>query len=671
MKKIVFGLLAITSMVSMSATTGNFEIEGNVEFGKGTNLDLNGKTKLGMYLDSQKDAYFFINLEGAKKDVLDTNTSEAKHLVGLSYEKNLGDKTDVGVYAAYKNLVNRSYDEDKSFKNELTNHLSVKNKYKDDFNFFQKTDALNRLGYKEEKGKNTIIGAHANTRINRTDLYAGGSFTTKDYAKGTNRFYSYLETNTMYDLGFFNTKFIYDVNTETQQKTKVISNKAKEGDINVAENGGALNVDLKFSSSRIIPDTFFYNQAKLDLKSGFKATEEGERFLEFEQKNYFKYTGIKNLTVVAKADYELKHSVYVDGKAKKTKKGESNLIDENKHTVRVTGNANYVTDKYRLFGEFSTSNSVSLGKTIFTNHSYDLKAIYEHNVLDNLKLITDGAFKTYISFAPISDATLGFGYKSSGRDGRLIYDSSSSLKYRMLGQSNKGVTHSIFALSENKLTYLNRGVKVEGNLNFANEYEMVTEIKKVKKDEVITNTNNLLLFLNPGFKASYKKDKGYIGTETQFAYSRDMFNSENAENRYGLMNKNEVKYNVEENITLTAGLDVDYRVNKLSFDHMNNFKDYTENLGHNLFRFYKYRKVDENETKYEYNEAKELSVKDMPEKDREIKVKVGVGSELKFVENRLTVKPTTSFTYVYKKDKDIDAVKKYIGNVGLNISYNW
>lgn len=580
----------------------------------------------------------------------------------------MADKTDVGVYAAYKNILNGDYSKVETFQKELTNHLSIKNKYKNDFNFFQKTDALNRLGYKSEKDKNTIIGGFVNTRIKRTDLYGAASFVTKDYKKNTNRLYTYLETNTMYDLGFFNTKIIYDLNTEVQKKTSVLSKYAKEGDIVVADNGGALNVDLKFSSSRIIPNTFFYNQAKLDLKSGFKSNEDGERFLEFEQKNYFKYTGIKNLTIVGKADYELKHSVY----NKEGKKNKTELVNENKHTVRLTGNADYVTDKYRVFGEFSTSNSSSFAKSTFLNHSYDLKGIVEYNVLDNLKLIGDGAFKTYISFSPITDVALGFGYKSSGREGRLIYDSMSNLKYRMLGKSDKGVTNSIFALTENKLTYLNRGVKVEGNLNFASEYEMMQEIKDKKKTDQVTKNNNLLLFLNPGFKASYKKGKGYIATETQFAYSADKYMQDEITHKYGLTNKNEVKYDVEQNVNIFAGLDVDYRINKLSFDHMNNFKDYVENTGHNLYRYYKYRSGVVANTKFDYNEAKELKVEDMPEKDREIKVKVSAGSEIKFVENRLTIKPTTSFTFVYKKDKnDPQAMKKYIGNVGMNISYNW
>ncbi|CAM3087281.1 hypothetical protein [Streptobacillus ratti] len=707
MNKVVFGFLALTTIASFSSTSGNFEVEGNVKFGKGVNVGLDKKVKLGIYLDSRKDLYGFSHSVVKTDDALKVENLNFKYLVGLSFQKKLGDKTDIGVYGAYKHLLKIDAKEDESFKDELVKHLSSKNKYRDDFNFFQKTDTLNRLGYKSEEKKNIIVGIHGNTRIKRTDIYASGSYVTDRFKKNTDRLYTYFETNTMLDLGFFNTKFVYDLNSEEQQKTKVIHKNSKDETINVAKNGGALNIDLKFSSSRILPDTFFYNQVKLDLKSGFKATDKGERFLEFEQKNYFKYTGIKNLTVVGKLDYELKHSVY-DKTSTKPGNGSSNttnIMTENKHTVRITGNGDYVVDKYRLFGEFSTSNSISMSKSNFINHTYDLKGIFEYNLLNNFKLITDASYKTYITaFSNNSDATLRMGYKSSGRKGRMIYDSKSNVAYRMFGLSKNDVTNSIFSLSENKLSYLSRGFKVEANLNIASEYEMVTKEQKADKKKAsleseampqaaakaakpktskpkaakpskpttptINKSNNLLLFVNPGFKMSYKKGKVYLGTDVQFVYSKDIFESNN-KNKYGLMSKNEIKYSVKDNVTLLLGVDLDYRENKLSFDHMKNFTDYVDNLGFNQYKYYKYRTTDKSSTKYEYNDAKKLKVEDQPKKDREVKAKVSLGTEFKLVENRLTFKPTTSFTYVYEKDSSSSVENKYIGNVGLNISYNW
>ncbi|WP_073508325.1 hypothetical protein [Streptobacillus notomytis] len=724
MNKMAFGLLAITSIASFSGTTGNFETGGSVKFGKGIDTSIDEKAKLGIYLDSNKNLYGFTHLEASREKILENN-SKIKRFIGFSYQKKLGDKTDIGFYGAYKNLVMLDYKKDESFKDELTKHLSIKNKYRDDFNFFQKTDALNRIGYESETDKNIILGIYGNTRIKRTDIYLSGSYISNNFKKETNRLYAYLETNTIYNLGFFNTKLIYDVDGEEKDKSKILHKNSKTDDkINIAKNGGAINLDFKFSSSRILQDTFFYNQAKLDLKSGIKATEKGERFLEFEQKNYFKYTGIKNLTTVGKLDYELKHSVYIDkGRttSKSTKKSSSKdssnsdeLVTENKHTVRVTGNADYNTDKYRVFGEFSTSNSISIGKTKFVNYTYDLKSILEYNVSDNLKLTADGSYRTFVSsFFDNSDATLRLGYKSSGRNGRLIYDSKSDVSYRMFGFSKNDITNSIFSLSENKLTYLNRGFKVEANLNFASEYEMVAKEekntsgkKKVSSEVVpatkvaakaakpktskpkagsgvtITETNNLLLFVNPGFKMSYKRGRVYFGTDIQFAYSRDEF-YDNKSNKYGLINKNEFRYDVKENITLLTGIDLDYRENKISFDHMKHFTDYVDNLGFNQFKFYKYRIKEDESTngkksssgnngtvKYEYNDAKKFEIEDEPQKDREIKAKVSLGSEIKLVENRLSIKPETSFTYVYSNGNSA-AEHKYIGGFGLNISYNW
>lgn len=727
MNKIVFGFLAIAAIASFSDTSGNLEIDESVEFGKDVDISINNKAKIGVYLDSQKNLYGFAHLE--KKDKILEKNSKIKRLVGLSYQKKLGDKTDIGFYGSYKSLVMLDYKEDESFKDELLKHLSAKNKYRDDFNFFQKTDALNRLGYKSENDKNLILGFHGNTRFKRTDVYLSGSYVTKNFNSDSNRLYAYLETNTMYNLGFFNAKVIYDLNNEKQSKNKVIHKNSNDDDIQVAQNGGALNLDFKFSSSRILQDTFFYNQAKLDLKSGLKATDKGERFLEFEQKNYFKYTGIKNLTTVGKLDYEFKHSVFFEkSKDDKKKSSNSELITENSHAVKVSVSADYVTDKYRLFGEFVTGNSIAKAKRSFINHSYDLKGIFEYNVLDNFKLVTDGNFRSYITgFFDNSDATLRLGYKSSGRDGRVIYDSKSNVGYRMFGYSKNDITNSIFSLSDNKVTYLNRGFKVEANLNFASEYEMVTreedapdessngkgkakasqvvfEVAAAKKPskpkaapkapapkaapktkKVIKHYENLLLFLNPGFKMSYKKGNGYIGTDVQFVYSRDVFHGE-TNNRYGLMSKNEFRYDIKDNVTLITGLDLDYREKKLSFDNMKHFTDYVENLGFDRYKYFKYREKEKEKndskknngntqqtvpkTKYDYNDNKKLKVEDEPTKDREVKVKVSLGSEIKLIQNKLSVKPTTSFTYVYSKENDMKE-NKYIGNIGLNISYNW
>ncbi|WP_196758732.1 hypothetical protein, partial [Streptobacillus moniliformis] len=164
----------------------------------------------------------------------------------------------------------------------------------------------------------------------------------------------------------------------------------------------------------------------------------------------------------------------------------------------------------------------------------------------------------------------------------------------------------------------------------------------------------------------------YFGTDIQFAYSRDEF-YDNKSNKYGLINKNEFRYDVKENITLLTGIDLDYRENKISFDHMKHFTDYVDNLGFNQFKFYKYRIKEDESTngkksssgnngivKYEYNDAKKFEIEDEPQKDREIKAKVSLGSEIKLVENRLSIKPETSFTYVYSNGNSA-AEHKYIG----------
>lgn len=708
MKKIFLTLLAINAAFSYSETSGNIELDSSYllkkDFKSGA-LEHGYKTKnrAGIFFGNEKSTYIFA---GANKN------DDGKSIYGgASYDGKINDNFELGIFLGARRpdgVEDLKKEEELELKNEFINHLSEKNKYREDMNDFAKMDALKRAGYINERNKNHLFILSAKGRVNRTNIYFTSSYTSNNFKENTHRVYNYFETDSMLNQGFLNAKLESDFNTEKINPKKIYNikdnkkNKKDETkkleDIKISDNGGSLKGALKFSSSRLIPDTFFYNELKFDLKSGILAKDNGNRFVDVDFKNYFKYSGVKNLNIIGKVDYELKHQRYL---------GED---PSDKNTVRLSSEFNYDNKKISNSILFKIDNSVEVkNKSLSTSQGYELKNKFEYRPIKELGINLDAHLKTYISFKAYSDALVNIGYNTNGRKGRFLYNSKTNVKYRLFSyKSQDDHTHNVFTLTENKFSYINRDLKLEYKLNsyselvFGNKIVKVLEVTETGENESEARTKpkppkpkppkpnpskpkqkfvdksitfkEHLVYVNTGLKTTYKKDNLSITNDIDGYYALDSYDTN--EHSFGLLVKNDLGYDFN-NISLNVGLDLDYRYNKLSIDEYNNFANYVDNAGFIFYRYYNYReKTNDNENEkivYSYNSEKKFTVEDKPEKLQRLEIIPRVSAEFKFLENKLTLNPGVKVKNIFKNDnlKNKLELNNINTEFNMNLKYSW
>lgn len=684
MNKMLLGVLALSSVTGLATSLHGY-VDSNTEVGAKktvtytegkvnplsdpTEANLKTRLDLGVFLNERKDMFAFAGTELGRVKGTD-HTNPRNFYIGGRVDTEIGHGFNLVVNAAHKadfNLDenNEAVKEKNYFKNALVKHLEAKSKWNKDASDDDKKATLKSAGYLDEEKYSTLLSAVVDGKIDKTSLELGSIYRTANFASGTNNLTSFI--NVKHDFS--------KVKSEVGLEHVLDSGKAAE-----YNNYGTLTGYVNLSSDKLVKDTTLSSKNSFNLKSGagdVAETNQTTRKYELETKNEVVYKGIKDLEVVAKANYKFDdnkvdklaiHTPEFGLKLVHTGVKGLTLTTDNTNKVEVKRNyTNTTVSTDSLTNRFETKNSFNYvandmltfrGKVNYLLNSTDLHTEndkkHEHNVLAGLGLTAKGE---------VLDAT---------------YESNVDVAYRLRDFVNKEAIntdlHGLFVHTTNKLGYkVNDNIKLDANLNVYNHL-----FTSSYGDTYSSKTN--IAYANLGAKITYKKSKLEIVSDLQGYYRNEHFRNvvsvKTTGHQAALVFDNNLTYDAMSNVKLMTGLKTDYRYNTFSMDEKKEFEKFVKEAG---YKDGEYKKYDE------FVKAPE----DKPTVKHQLTLTPKVSAELKYVDGRLTVKPALEAGFKFfdgeadgdtakKEDANVEAkkletfrFKNVSGKATLDINYTW
>lgn len=717
MKKYILGLFALSS-VSLALSSGNIDVNADIIYNKEENshYGFDTKSKIEFFLGENKDLYAFSKINFLKENISDINLSKENlnllH-IGTSFDTEISDNFSLSGIVGYKvfdkkeTLKNSSkeiseYKDKNVFKDYLIYHLKEKGKYFEDDSYFKKENALRHAGYVNDENKDLIVGMTSAFKISDTKINLGSTYLTKNFENNTNKVVSFFDTDTRLNIGYFETKLLHEYDDFNEVKASDIFYKiskykdvkgkkaeVRDKKLNLSDYLGTLKGSFRFSSSKLIPNTYFANEFKYDLKSGILKVDNSDRAFRTEFKNYLKYTGIENLEIIARGEYQIDGNlINLDENAsaamKKDLEGDTNL----KHSLDLNVETKYSENGHKLD---SVIKSVSEISSQFNNNNklvqiFEMKNKGAYAISDELSILGDLNYKAYINAFGISDDYLiGTGFNYKGRKDNMIYDLNTQFKYKYNTVFDLSFKNSIdkanLVFNEMKLSQLFDKLKLDYNFNLYSEVSNRNHLAKTKKDKDI-NYKQSLIYVNPGIKVSYNLDNLNLSSSLQYLYNKDKIVDESEaksnkiieknEDRYLILSENELKYTINDNLDWINGINIEYNYNQFSNDELKTFKDYLENGGYDYNRYYQFKDI---KGEYTYNKNKGkfkdgFEINEVKTANQELKLTPIIKFKMKY--DNLVLIPKAELDIIYKANKG-EKLKynNYVAKFGINAIYNW
>lgn len=645
MNKMLLGVLALSSVTGLATSLHGY-VDSNTEVGAKktvtytegkvnplsdpTEANLKTRLDLGVFLNERKDMFAFAGTELGRVKGTD-HTNPRNFYIGGRVDTEIGHGFNLVVNAAHKadfNLDenNEAVKEKNYFKNALVKHLEAKSKWNKDASDDDKKATLKSAGYLDEEKYSTLLSAVVDGKIDKTSLELGSIYRTANFALGTNNLTSFI--NVKHDFS--------KVKSEVGLEHVLDSGKATE-----YNNYGTLTGYVNLSSDKLVKDTTLSSKNSFNLKSGagdVAETNQTTRKYELETKNEVVYKGIKDLEVVAKANYKFDdnkvdklaiHTPEFGLKLVHTGVKGLTLTTDNTNKTKVVRNYNAeptVTETSE--NDFATKNSA-----VYTiNEMLTARAKVDY-LLKSTKLHTENKEHTH-------GVVVGLGLTAKTKFEGMDLESNVDAGYRLKNyvKEQKAHMHNLYLGSTNKLTAnLNANLKLEANLNVHNEAIF-------NHDSFYKNNFSL----NPGAKLTLTKDKLEASSDLQLYYLNENPTGENnSTNELALISDNNLTYTISTDVKLMAGLKADYRYNRYSMEKNKIFTKYVGSYGY------------ENYTDHEKSMEKINEELKGLKGEHDLTLTPKVSAELKYVDGRLTVKPALEAGFkFFDGEADGDTAKK-------------
>ena len=721
MKKVLLGVLALTSVGSFANVSGYLKSESEVKATdavitdttaapklklEGAKFPLKTKLDLGFFLDEKKDSFVFtgVQLSGEGQDKF----KGAKAYAGVRLNTKVSEHETLTLNAVASNR-DKDY---KAVENAVKEHLSAnglwtaekRKELEQDYKLEDREKFYKENGYVYGENDRLFLSALLNGNY-ETGKYTLGSFYNLD-AEGNSRLDSIakaekelgkvkLEANLEHLLGH---QKGFDVDENGRH---LLKESDAAGNLKYA---GRLKGDVKLSTDKLVDGLYMHTKPHfdlgtvLDITDGKEADISSTRALKAGLENEVKYTGIKNIEIKGQLNYDAEvlnkptttvttAKTSVDGVKQTGNAGEmlhlpNAKLDvkyndgkllastENKDTLFVgqyfgnpvdTNNGNETILPDILSNEFETKNTVEYK---FTNN-------FKGNAVANYKLVNDfyltaNAKETYANYDHNLLTGFGLGHESS------MVKSELNARYALSASNTFNETtkeyvskfgHEVLSNTRNEAkTMLNKDVTLTGTLNAFNRIY----VESAKDYSGFFGTK-------AGVKAEYAKDQWMASAELNGKYGLLYTAAENKETDLGHMAAAQLKtglgYSIDANHKVGFELD-----NVYSYGLSNTFFDRTEEGINRLMKDNFETSVEKSVEDYVYAKAKDMKGEVTRLLDSNLHildVMPKVNAEFKY--GKVTVKPEVSakFGFGLKSDTNSFRLTNIEGKGKLNVEYMW
>ncbi|WP_156445448.1 hypothetical protein [Pseudostreptobacillus hongkongensis] len=714
MKKVLLGVLALTSVGSFANVSGYLKSESEVKATdtvttdnnklklEGAKFPLKTKLDLGFFLDEKKDSFVFtgVQLSGEGQDKF----KGAKAYAGVRLNTKVSEHETLTLNAVASNR-DKDY---KAVENAVKEHLSAnglwtaekRKELEQDYKLEDREKFYKENGYVYGENDRLFLSALLNGNY-ETGKYTLGTFYNLD-AEGNSRLDSIAKAEK--ELG----KVKLEANLEHllgHQKGFTIAengrNLLKESD--AAGNlkyAGRLKGDVKLSTDKLVDGLYMHTKPHFDLGTVLEITEgqdkgvSSTRALKAGLENEVKYTGIKNIEIKGQLNYDAEvlnkpattektevtsdnikqtgnagEMLHLPNAKLDVKYNDGKLLasTENKDTLFVGqyfGDPVDTTDNSKvlpaiLSNEFETKNTVEYK---FTNN-------FKGNAVANYKLVNDFYLtgdKQITDYYNTLLTGFGLGYENSMVKSELNARYSLSANNTFVEAETKYVPefeHEVLANTRNEAkTMLNKDVTLTGTLNAFN---------KMYVDSAKDYTG--FFGAKAGVKAEYAKDQWMASAELNGKYGLLYEAAKDTDTDLSHMAAAQLKtglgYSIDANHKVGFELD-----NVYSYGLSNTMFDRAEEGINRLMKDNFKTSVEKSVDDYIFAKAKDMlgEIKRLEDSNLHIlDVMPKVNAEFKY--GKVTVKPEVSakFGFGLKSDTNSFRLTNIEGKGKLNVEYMW
>ncbi|WP_156299982.1 hypothetical protein [Streptobacillus canis] len=670
MKKTLLGVLALTSVASFANVTGYVKSDSKAEV-KSEDItstanpvvytyDLSTKLDLGLFLDANKDTFVFAGGELKGKAVADS--LETPGYLGVRYDGKVTENSNMSLTGAYRI-------KDANVKDAIIEHLKAKKIWNDKASDDDKNALLREQGYSFDKDDTLLLSGVGNGKYDNINYRLGMIYTTKDFANGTHKLESFVKADTKlekFDVAAELTHKLGNFKTNTYNGTEIKDDVQKA----TLVTGGNLKGEVKVSSDRLVKDLSLESKAHFNLGTVLPFADAQVVNVGLENKAVYK--GVKGLELTGKLNY----GADVVSKYDPTPAQVGNMT----HTPEAFVGVKYIgknfmvstenTDKVTVKHDFATKPVVSKLDNFFkTDNKLEVKPVEMLTLRARaFNILSSKDLKVTNTAAHTNSFVGALGHTLSPKLGKVVFTHNLDVAYRLenLNVTDlKAVTlkdHELFAWTTNKLTYaVTDAISLEGNLN-------VHTYNKIGVKPELLNT---FTFVEGSGKVAYKHGRVDFSQELIGKFKHGKSTSE--AKLWAAETDSKLNYQVTPNIQINSGLNL-YATNKfVKAQHVGAVK-FIESQGLHEDKFLKWgdylKEVKIGDNKIEKNIADEKA--DLFNNTNiHFVVKPMLGVTMKFLDNKLTVKPAVEAKVIFRGVRPDFAPAKFDTKGTLNVEYVW
>ncbi|WP_073508308.1 hypothetical protein [Streptobacillus notomytis] len=652
MKKAFLGVCALISVTSFSDVTGYFKSNSEVKINKESEIkyDLSTRMDLGLYLDPSKETFIFAG--GQLKGDTKPNTLKKPGYLGVRLEAKVTEDSNVILTGAYRT-------EDINIKDQIKEHAKKADK-ENGFLFKDKeTILLSGIGYGKYDDIEYRLGA----------IYNSSNFKDK-----THRLNAFVKASTKLENADVSAELSYRLgNVETNiYKDNEIKNKEKA----LLNTGGTLAGEVKITTNRLVKDLDLEHKTNFDLGTILPAgnTNSEAQVIKVGTDNKAVYKGVKNLELTGKLNYKAEVVSKYSTSGDKNQEGHMKHSPEvfvgvkydNKKIMFSTENTDRVDVKHELKTGLALKDDM-LNNFFKTDNKLEIKPselitlrVKVFDILKSEKLKNSAEHKN--SFLG------GLGLTLNPKSDKVKFEHKSDVVYKLEDldvKSLKNVSiddHELFLWTTNKLTVdVNEKIKLEGNLNSYN-YLLLED------EEYITIDN----FTELNGKVSYKQENVDFSQMLSARYAYGDADADDNSHHYMVESDTKLGYKVNSILEINSGLNLEFNASNLKEENRV-LKMYVESQGLHEDKFKTFGKYTDD---VKYDDKKLINrindeVKSYGNDYYDIVVKPELGVTMKFLENKLTVKPNVSTRLLFTAGLQGFKFNRFNTKGTLKIEYIW
>ncbi|WP_064581467.1 hypothetical protein [Streptobacillus moniliformis] len=656
MKKAFLGVCALISVISFSDVTGYFKSNSEATIksdngGTKIEYDLSTKLDLGLYLDSKKETFIFAggNLKGEGK----AGSLKTPGYLGARFESKVTDDSNIILTGAYR-----------------IDNIDIKDIVKE-----HAQKAYRETGFDFIKDETILLSGIGYGKYDDIKYRLGVVYNSNNFKDKTHRLQSFVKAETKLEKADVSGELTYRLGNV---KTNIYeSNAIKEERKAFVEHGGTLKGEVNIKTDdRLVKDLVTEHKAYFDIGTmlPYKHNSDESQVIKTGLENKAVYKGVKNLELTGKLNYRAEIvSTYANngteqkGYMQHSPEAFVGIKYDNKKVMFSTENTDRVDVKHELKAGLALKDDM-LNNFFKTDNKLEIKPselitlrAKVFDILKSEKLKNSAEHKN-------SFLGGGLGLTLNPKSDKVKFEHKSDVVYKLENLDVKSLKnvdiddHELFLWTTNKLTVdVNEKIKLEGNLNSYN-YLLLGDEENIAIDN-FTELNG---------KVSYKQENVDFSQMLSARYAYGDADVDDNRHYYMVESDTKLGYKVNSILEINSGLNLEFNASNLK-EQNRALKMYVESQGLHEDKF---KTLGQYTDDVKYDDKKLINrindeVKSYGNDYYDIVVKPELGVTMKFLENKLTVKPNVSTRLLFTAGLQGFKFNRFNTKGTLKIEYIW